>query len=241
MGKLTRKLFGGKDKNLQREIREDSAEAKKQGLQLFASGEKNREAGIQGALDVFAQTTPHQFDALKQGGIGAQSQLIDGLRSANDAILGNSLQGVKFNPVAPSFNPNDIDFDRMPENISISESFLHQSPDDSALAKEINTDADLFRLAGEGRIFDAGKGDRKFFLRMANSGQFDNTTRAIDDPLGFRQSLVSEEQFEEMKRAAKDSGLPEPEVNFLSKKNMDRVGNLLGRTEDLLNPNRRVL
>ncbi len=214
MSKTVRKLFGGTDKETQRKIAQQTEDARGTAGQLFASSERNRNAGFQNVLDLQSLAIPEQIKNFQDGNVNAQRTLLQGLPDFQNALLGNSLQG-NISPVRQESDTSFLDFAQLPDTETIGESFLKRDPSTEALLAGINTDADLFREAAAGRIGTFGKGDKNFFRDMAanilasdNPGQ----SRFVNDPLDSINTFMTE------KEAGKnvEGGLEEKSITRLS-------------------------
>jgi hypothetical protein len=65
--------------------------ARSQAIPLFQAAQDQQQAGFQGALDVFGQTTPAQLQAFQGGNVNAQNTLRAGLDPRIAAILGGNV------------------------------------------------------------------------------------------------------------------------------------------------------
>jgi len=119
-------FFGGAEKKAaeaQAEALGQSQEFIKQGIEqargaaipLFNAAGQNVQQGFQGALDVFGQTIPQQFQAFQGGNVGAQEALLSGLGQQQAAILGQQL------------NPNALQAQTL--NLPDFSTFQQQLPD----------------------------------------------------------------------------------------------------------------
>ena len=225
MGKVVRKLFGGTDKGLRRTIQENTDDAREFALQLFPSGEANRNLGTQQALNILGGVIPQQLSTFRAGNVAAQDAAIRGLSMANDAILGNPLGGQTLSPVSLGV---DTGFARqeLPEFTNIADSLQQRDAGTAAMLAGINSDADLFLAAAEGDIEGFSKKDRKFFRNLvnANSELFAGSTRFIDNPVGSVASLMGTDdpEFEDLKKDELPPGV-------LTPTNVRRVSTLLNR------------
>ncbi len=71
--------------------KESTAQARGDAIPLFQNAQQNALQGFQGALDVFGQTIPQQFEAFQGGNVGAQNAILAGLGQQQAAILGQQL------------------------------------------------------------------------------------------------------------------------------------------------------
>ena len=229
MGKLVRKLFGGTDKELRRTIRENTEQARTNALQLFPSGEANRNLANEQVLELLGGAIPQQFSTFRSGNVEAQRAAQQGLSMANNAILGNPLGDFLPPPVSIEVDPGFSNQD-LPEFTNIADSLLERDAGTSALLAGINTDADLLRAASEGKIGDFGSKSRKWFDRFLNSdsARLANSTSLIDDPIGSISQLMStkDPQFKGVKREELPGGVFTP-------KNIRRLSTLLNQYKGL--------
>ena len=112
-----------------------AAQARKDAIPLFQSGQQNALQGFQGALDIFGQTVPQQLQAFQGGNVGAQSALLSGLGQQQAAILGqqldpNALQAQTLQLPDPStFQQQLPDFTSINEALGINQMGPQQFPD----------------------------------------------------------------------------------------------------------------
>lgn len=102
--------------------------ARSQMIPLFNAASENRQAGFQGALDMFGQTIPAQMQAFQGGNMNAQNTLLAGLDPQMQAILGGQidLSGLQAQqvqaPDASMFQQQLPDFQTVNQALGISPS-----------------------------------------------------------------------------------------------------------------------
>jgi hypothetical protein len=115
MSKIGKTLFGGTDRSAQRatqaqnQLSQQFIKAQEGRAQDYLSGAMPRMQdatyqGFQGAADVVGSLAPQQINALQQGNVAAQQQLIQGLPAFQRALMG---QPLNYNPQAfqAQYNP----------------------------------------------------------------------------------------------------------------------------------------
>lgn len=88
--------------------RESVALAREDLFKLFPASQQNVLTGTQAALDIFGQSLPAQAQALQQGNVAAQQQLLAGLPQFQNAILGGNVDFSQLQ--APQFQQPDLSF-----------------------------------------------------------------------------------------------------------------------------------
>lgn len=108
-------------------IKRQGSRSRRDALPLFDAAEQSTNLGFQGALDIFNQSMPQQFDTFQQGNLGAQQALLSGQQQQQNAILGlpASLSGMQ--PQAISFN-TDFTQQQLPEFISSQQALTDFAP-----------------------------------------------------------------------------------------------------------------
>jgi flagellar biosynthesis/type III secretory pathway protein FliH len=120
MSKIGKTLFGGTDRSAQRatqaqnELSQQFIKAQEGRAQDYLSGAMPRMQdatyqGFQGAADVVGSLAPQQINALQQGNVAAQQQLIQGLPAFQRALMG---QPLNYNPQAFQAQVNPALFQR---------------------------------------------------------------------------------------------------------------------------------
>ena len=87
-------------------VEEKTGQAREDILNLFPIAQQAREAGSQGALDIFGKSIPQQLGAFQQGNVSAQKQLIAGLPQIQNAILGLPVNTQAFQPQTIGVDPS---------------------------------------------------------------------------------------------------------------------------------------
>lgn len=173
-------VFGGKDNSAQKQqvkqndaakefIERQSDQARSDAFTLFPSAEENRNLGIQAALNVLGGTIPQQLQAFQSGNAAAQA-----------AILGGDPRITKFNA--------DTSFSRqsLPDFTSIADALSGGDVETENILSGINTDADLFHAAAQGKIPGVGIKDQEWFARLvAENPGFNEATQFVNDPTGM--------------------------------------------------------
>ena len=199
MSKVVKTVFGGSDKNAQRAqksannkaidlIAKNTEQSREDILKLGPSAEVNRNLGFQAALDVLGQTIPQRFDTLQQGNVGAQQALLAGLPQIQAAILG---QPVDLSGLQPQAINVDTSFaqQQLPEFGTIGQALAGPTAPQQTGIDQVQSNADLFRLASTGGIPGVGQDDQAFFARalanmLAKGGADATGNRFAADPLG---------------------------------------------------------
>jgi flagellar biosynthesis/type III secretory pathway protein FliH len=120
MSKIGKTLFGGTDRSAQRatqaqnQLSQQFIKAQEGRAQDYLSGAMPRMQdatyqGFQGAADVVGSLAPQQINALQQGNVAAQQQLIQGLPAFQRALMG---QPLNYNPQAFQAQVNPALFQR---------------------------------------------------------------------------------------------------------------------------------
>lgn len=235
MGKVVKKLFGGTDKDLRKQIEENTAGAQKTALQFFPAGEENRNRSTSQALDILGQSLPQQMSTFQDGNVAAQQNLIEGLQGSNAAIMGDPLSGgfTPFRAALPEESFHTAFADQLiPEFKSMPDALLERDAGTSALLDGVSNDAELFLAAADGRIKGFGKGDRDFFRNLvnANTEAFAASTRFVDDPAAYAESLIDKKVFKQQNPGIKDRDLP---AGLLDGKNVRRIRTLANKFKGL--------
>lgn len=159
---LFKSLFGGKDKRQIQNLNERIDDSAEKTYQLFPTGEANRQASVEQALNIFGDTNQQELDTFRQGNLGAQEQLIQGQRTANDFLMGHDNSGVQYNPYTVNIDPS---FSRQGMFNYKTQGDALQSKDiaTQGLLSNIRDDSDLMLAAAEGKFGNFGVGDKAFY------------------------------------------------------------------------------
>jgi len=148
--------------------REAAIQARKDAIPLFNAAQQNTQQGFQGALDVFGQTIPQQFQAFQGGNVGAQNALLAGLGQQQAAILGQQL------------NPNALQAQTL--QLPDASTFQQQLPEFTSINQALGI---AEPVVGPVQVPDQGIGGRGFggFGRSRGGGgrarSFNNFTRSM--------------------------------------------------------------
>jgi len=157
MSKIGKTLFGGTDRSAQRatqaqnQLSQQFIKAQEGRTQNFLSGalpgmQNATYQGFQGAADVVGSLAPQQINALQQGNVAAQQQLIQGLPAFQRALMGQPLNynpqafQAQYNPALfqrQVFNPNA----QMPQGVPQQQSYAQQMPQQPATGGQIDFSA----------------------------------------------------------------------------------------------------
>lgn len=75
---------------------------------LFPQAQQVANQGFRGALGVFGESVPAQFDVFQQGNVGAQQQVLAGLPQIQNAILGGNVDLSGLQPFQVQNVPTDF-------------------------------------------------------------------------------------------------------------------------------------
>jgi len=99
---------------------------------IFPEAQSTANLGFQGALDVFGQSVPAQFDVFQQGNVAAQQALISGLPQIQNAILGGNVDFAALQPFQAQNVPTDLFQQQTPMNIQAAQQAELQAQQDAA-------------------------------------------------------------------------------------------------------------
>lgn len=109
-----------------------TAEARADINRIFPQAQETANVGFQGALDVFGQSVPAQFDVFQQGNVAAQQALISGLPQIQNAILGGNIDFSALQPFQAQNLPTGIFQQQTPMNIQAAQQAELQAQQDAA-------------------------------------------------------------------------------------------------------------
>jgi len=89
-------------------VRQQSERARQDVLSIFPAAQQARQAGFQGAADIFGQVIPQQAEVFQRGITSAQDVLQGGLSAFNNAILGLPQDLSSTGPLGQPAQPFDI-------------------------------------------------------------------------------------------------------------------------------------